>query len=110
MKSKLILTILCILATLYLQFGQTPYVNHVITNSTADGYEAILTITMNKLVLLCPEDTKQDLIRRIYSNDFKNMQFSYDLMGYPQKISVTVYANKLSKYLEIPAFHFSYCQ
>ena len=110
MKRKLILIILSILSCLYLQFGQTPYVNHVITNNTADGYEAMLTITMNKLVLLCPKSTEQDLIRRIYDNGFENIQFSYDLMGYPRNIRVTVYTNILTKYLELPAFQFSYCQ
>ena len=110
MKIKIVLIVLCISTILYLQFGRDPYVNNVITNSTPHVYEANLTITMNKIVIFDFKKAKQDIINRVYNNDFENMLFSYDIMGYPQELTVTVYANNLMKYLDIPAFRFRFIQ
>lgn len=108
MKRKITLITLCILGILYLQFGREPYVNNAITNSHSDGYEMNLTITMNKLILFNQEKTEQELIDCIINNSFKNQQFSYDMMGYPSEIKVTVYTNNFTKSLDIPSFHFQY--
>jgi hypothetical protein len=67
-----------------------------------------MTITVNKLIVFNRNKTKENLISRIMNNEFRNMQFSYDLMGYPQEIDATVYANNFTKKLGIPAFHFKY--
>lgn len=111
MKRKIVLIILCLLFTLeifYLQVSREPTVNNVITTSDSEGYEATLTITMNKIVIFNREKTEQTLITQILDNDFKNIQFSYDLMGYPDELTVTVYANNFTKYWSIPAFRFRY--
>lgn len=111
MKRKIVLTILCVIFLLeifYLQFSREPTVLSSVTTSDSKGYDAALTITMNKIVIFNLEETKQDLINQILDNEFKNMQFSYDVMGYPDKWIITVYTNKLTKYLDIPAFHITY--
>lgn len=111
MKRKIVLIILCLLFALtffYLQISRQPTVNNIITNSDSEGYEATLTITMNKIVIFNRKKTEQALINQIVDNDFKNMKFSYDLMGYPEELTVTVYTNNFTKYWGIPAFHFRY--
>lgn len=111
MRKKIVLIILCILfglTILYLQFGLGPTVNNAITTSDSEGYQANLTITMNQIVIWNEEKTQQDLIEQILANEFKNMQFSYDIMGYPEEITVTVYTNSFTKKLGIPAFEFEY--
>lgn len=111
MKRKILLIIICILFVLeilYLQFYQEPTVNGTITSSDSEGYEATLTITMNKIIILNREKTEQTLITKILDNDFENMKFSYDVMGYPRQWTVTVYTNNLTKHWGIPAFYFRY--
>lgn len=111
MKRKIVLIILCllfILAIFYLQFSRKPTVNNSITSSDSEGYDATLTITMNKIIIFDRKKAEQTLIKQILDNDFKNMQFSYDVMGYPDELTVTVYTNNFTKYWGIPAFHFRY--
>lgn len=111
MKRKILLIVLCILFVLeifYLQVSREPTVSNVVTCSDSNGYEATLTITMNKIVIFDEKKTEQDLINQIVDNEFKNMQFSYDLMGYPEEVTVTVYTNNFTKNLGIPAFCFRY--
>ena len=110
MKRKIVLIVLFILIFLYLQLGFEPYVNNAITSSASNGYELNLTITMNKIVIFNRQKVEQDLINHILNNDFKNMQFSYDIMGYPQEISVIVYTNSLTKYLRLPDFSFRFAK
>ena len=111
MKKKIKIICLCLLFTLgffYLQVSRNPTISNVITNSDSNGYVANLTISANKLIIFNQNKLQQDLIVRIQNNDFENMLFSYDVMDYPREYTVTVYANKLTKKLDIPAFTFRY--
>ena len=111
MKRKIVLIILCLIFALeifYLQFSRIPTVNNVVTNSDSAGYAVHLTITANKLIIFDQSKLEQDLTNHILNNDFKNMLFSYDIMGFPTECTVTVYTNKWTKKLGIPAFTFRY--
>lgn len=111
MKKKIQIICLCLLFILgffYLQVSREPTINNAITNSDPNGYVANLTITANKLIIFDQNKLQNDLINRIQNNDFENMLFSYDVMGYPRECTVTVYSNKLTKKLGIPAFTFRY--
>lgn len=111
MKRKIVFIILCVLFMLeifYLQVSREPTVNNIITSSDSKGYDACLTIIANKLVILDQEQLQQDLTNHIINNDFENMLFSYDVIGYPEECTVTVYANDWTKKLGIPAFTFRY--
>ena len=92
MKRKIFLIILCLslaLGFFYLQFSRKPTVDNVVTNADSSGYAASLTITANKLVILDQNKLQQSLINHILDNDFKNMMFSYDVMGYANEYTVT---------------------
>lgn len=111
MKRKIVFIILCVLFMLeifYLQISREPTVNNVITNSNLQGYDADLTITANKIFIFNQDKLEEQLIQQTLDNDFKNMQMSYDLLGYPDKLTITVYTNTLTKLLDIPAFEISY--
>lgn len=111
MKRKLFLTILCLSFTLgffYLQFSRKPTVDSVVTNADSSGYDATLTITANKLFIADQNKLQQVLIKHILDNDFKNMMFSYDVMGYANEYSVTVHTNAWTKKLGVSAFTFRY--
>ena len=111
MRKKIVFIVLCILflcEIFYLQVSRKPTVDNIVTCADAVGYDAEITITMNKIVIFNQEKTEQDLLNRILENDFENMQFSYDVMGEPEEIKVTVYTNSFTKKLGIPAFEFRY--
>ncbi len=111
MKRKIFLIILWLsfaLGIFYLQFSRKPTVDSVITSSDNTGYASNLTVIANKLVILDQDKLQQDLINHITNNDFENMMFSYDVMGYPKECTVTVYTNDWTKKLGIPAFTFKY--
>lgn len=108
MKLKKLLIFSLILILLYLQYGRTPVVNHSITNKHADGYETTLTITVNKLFVLCKKQLAKSLIQKTQENLFDNMHFSYDILGYPNQVTMIIYANRLTYALNLPAFTFKY--
>ena len=113
MKRKIVLIVLCILSLsflLYLQFGQEPVVNNMITDSHPSGYTAMLSVTANKIVLINQDDFANKLIQKTIHNEFKNMQLSYDILGFPNQVTITVYTNALTKTLGIPAFQIKYSQ
>ena len=111
MKTKLCILMLCLLGILYLQFGRAPYVNMAITKGTTDGYVLHLTITANKLFIPNKEAYAEFLIQKVLDNNFKNMLFSYDELGYPERIFLTIYTNNVTWFFNIPAFntHYSIC-
>lgn len=111
MKRKIFLIILCLsfaLGFFYLQFSRNPTVDNVVTNADPSGYTATLSITANKLFIVNKHRLQQVLTNNILNNDFENMMFSYDIMGYPKEFTVTVYTNAWAKKLGIPAFTFRY--
>ena len=111
MKRKIFPIILCLsfaLGFFYLQFSRKPTVDSIVTNADSSGYTATLTITANKLFIADQCKVQQILINHIVENDFKNMLFSYDVMGYANEYTVTVYTNAWTKKLGISAFTFRY--
>lgn len=107
MKRKIVFIVLCIFffsGILYLQYGREMTVNNITTESNPQGYSASLTITANKLFVTNQPKYTQKLIKQISDNELPNMQLSYDMMGYPNEITITVYANALMRNLHIPAF------
>lgn len=110
MRKKLLFIVLFILALLYLQFGRGPHLNNTITSSNSAGYELTLTITANKLLILNRDSFVNSLIEQTVQNEWKNIQFSYDMQGYPNKLTIYVYANPFFKRLDLLAFRAKYVQ
>ena len=111
MKRKLLLGILCILSIIsifYILISRNPTVSSFVTNVDSKGYDASLTVIMNSWHISDEEKTKNALIEQLIKNNFENMQFPYDSMGYPRKVNVTVYTNSYTKRKGIPALQFDY--
>ena len=112
MKKKILLILLSVallFGILYLQFGREPIINHALTETTSVDCDLSMTITANKLFILNREKSANSLMERILNNEFQNMQLSYDVHGCPNNVTITVYTNKLAKFLELPSFQFHYC-
>ena len=112
MKRKLlfIATVLGILVIVYLQFGLPAVANNVTTVGNSDGYTANLTVTVNKICILSREKLAKKLIQKTIANDFHNILLSYDMLGYPNELTITVYTNSLGKYRNAPALKIRYYQ
>ena len=111
MKKKKIFVILltvCIAVFLFLQYSLSPTINNIHTETTSHGYHAYLTITANKIFIFNQDKLEKQLIQQVLDNDFKNMQMSYDLLGYPEELTITVYTNRITKFFGCPAFQIRY--
>lgn len=105
---KTLLSLIVLILIFYFQFARTSVINNSITTQHAGGYEAILTVTANKLVITNPKAYAASLVSQVSENSFSNFMFSYDQLGYPSKLTVTVYTNDFTKQLGMPAFSFRY--
>ena len=108
MKIKRCIVALLFLGILYLQFGRAPYINTSTIKKHAENYDLELSITANKLFIIDNDQYAKNLIEKILENDFKNMQFPYDELGYPKEIRIKVYTNNISRFHNVPAFEIYY--
>ena len=106
MKRKIFLIVIFVLLIVYLQFGRPATVTHSTTSRDSSVYTMTLSVTMNQLVILNRTKLADTLIQQTLDNNFKNIQFSYDELGYPSKLMITVYTNNVWKWLHVPAFKF----
>lgn len=110
MRRKILLIVLCVIGILYLQFGRPIVVNNMVTSGNPTGYQANLTVTVNKIHIFDREKLAKDLIQKTIDNDFKNILLSYDVLGYPGELTITVYTNRLEKYMNTPALKIRFYQ
>ena len=112
MKRKKVVLFLLVLSILligvYLQIGRKPFINHAFTDSATGNYELSVSITANKLFIANEKAVANHFVEKLLCNDFQNLQLSYDLNGYPARISLTVYTNTFTKFLKLPAFSLQY--
>lgn len=93
-----ILFVLCLVAGfLYLQFGRDVNVVSSMNSSSEDYYEMDLTIVANRLIIIDKNKFAENLKNRCMENNFREIKFSYDLLGHPDQIKIKVYTNELSK-------------
>lgn len=88
---------------LYLQYGCDVKVTSSMNFSSGNYYEMELTVVANKLFIIDKQRFAKDMIERCIDNDFHDIKFSYDMMGYPNRLQIKVYLNELSKR------HFTIC-
>lgn len=93
-----IISVFClIVGILYLQFGRDVKVVSSMNSSSGDYYEMNLTVVANRLFIIDKERFAEDLIHRCIANTFHEIKFSYDIMGFPDRLTVKVYLNEISK-------------
>ena len=65
------------------------------TSTTSDQfYEQGMTVVANKLIIPDKVAFAENLLDRTRRNDFKEVLFSYDVLGYPDRIKIKVYPNR----------------
>lgn len=100
MKSRIIIivVIVCMIAgLLYLQYGRDVEVTSTMNTASGNCYELGLTVVANRIIITNREQYAKELIQRCIDNNFHEVRFSYDVMGYPNRLRIRVYMNKLCK-------------
>ena len=110
MKRKLLIGFTIILVLLLFHLCSQPTLHSVITSQSAETYKMSLAVVLNQPFVWNKARITNQLLERTIHNQFHNMQFSYDELGYPSELEVTVYANALSRRWGSPAFSFRYMQ
>lgn len=64
----------------------------VVSNTFNDEYSLIIIANQDKIE--DKETFAKQLIEQVRNNDFKTILFSYDEVGYPTKLEMTVYLNE----------------
>ena len=64
----------------------------VVSNTFNDEY--FLTIIANQEEIEDKEVFAKELVKMVRNNDFKTILFSYDEVGYPTRLEMTVYLNE----------------
>lgn len=98
MKSRIIIivAVVCMIAgLLYLQYGRDVEVTSTMNTASGNFYELDLTVVANRIMILDRERYAKELIQRCINNDFHEIRFSYDVMGYPNRLQIRVYLNEL---------------
>ena len=65
--------------------------------SSGNYYEMEFTVVANKLFIIDKQRFAEEMIERCIDNNFHDIKFSYDMMGYPNGLQINVYLNEFSK-------------
>lgn len=82
---------------LYLQYGRDVKVTSSMNFSSGNYYEMEFTVVANKLFIIDKQRFAEEMIERCIDNNFHDIKFSYDMMGYPNRLQINVYLNEFSK-------------
>ena len=77
---------------LYLQYGRDVKVTSSMNFSSGNYYEMEFTVVANKLFIIDKQRFAEEMIERCI-----DIKFSYDMMGYPNRLQINVYLNEFSK-------------
>lgn len=80
-----------IIIFVYLQYGREEKVVSSMANTSDSYHEQEFSVFTNKLFIWDKEKYAKKLVEKAIENEYKNVRFSYDLMGYPNKINISVY-------------------
>ena len=109
-KRYIIMRILiCIIALLgYLQYGREEQAVNTMVSTSDTFYKQKFDVIANKLFNLDKEKYAEELIEKAVENKYRNVRFSYDITGYPNKIVISVYNNEWDYQHNYMAFQIMY--
>ena len=74
-----------------LQYGREEKVVSSMANTSDSYYEQEFSVVVNKLFIWDKEKYAKRLVEKALENEYENVRFSYDIMGYPNEISIEVW-------------------
>lgn len=109
-KKCIILILIVLVVVVYLQYGRDVTIHSNVSNSFDKGTIEYVTIIANRIYILNEEEFAEKVIQRCVDNAYKEIQFSYDVNGYPVGVHITVYLNEIAFDLSRPALEINYTQ
>ena len=100
--------VLLLLILGHLQYGRDVAVCSTNPRVNSDGYLEDIVIIANKLYIFDQEKFAEHILQRCVENSFKEVRFSYDLIGYPNEVHISVYINHFEWKLKKKAFEIQY--
>jgi len=93
MKKHYVMGVLICISVLlgYLQYGREEKVVNTMVSTSDTFCKQEFSIIANKLFVLDKEKYADNLIEKGLNNKYKNVQFSYDISGYPNEMKISVY-------------------
>ena len=79
---------------IYLQYGREETIVNTRVRMSDDGYVQEISVIANKLFIGDKERYAEDVIDKVIRNQYRNVYFSYDILGCPEEIKINVYAGK----------------
>lgn len=92
----------------YFQYGRGEKAVNTMVSTSDAFYEQEFDVIANKLVIWNKEKYAKELIEKALDNKYKNVRFSYDITGYPNKIVISVYNNQWNYQHNYMAFQIMY--
>lgn len=77
----------------YLQCGREEKVISTMTSTSGTFFRQEIVVVANKLVVIDKEKYAEKLVEKAVNNKYKNVRFSYDIIGEPDEIQISVYRN-----------------
>ena len=79
---------------IYLQYGREETIVNTRVSMSDDGYVQEISVIANKLFIGDKERYAEDVIDKVIRNQYRNVYFSYDILGSPEEIKINVYVGK----------------
>ncbi len=94
----------------YLQYGGDVSVYSSRRHTFGNGSTLDLTIIANRLYIRDKEEFAEQMLQRCVDNSFHEIRLSYDMNGYPNELSISVYMNPVMWKLKKRVFRIKYMQ
>lgn len=94
----------------YLQYGRDVSVYGSRGHTFGNGSTMEITIIANRLFIHDKEEFAEQMLQRCVDNSFHEVRFSYDMNGYPNELSISVYMNPTMWKMKKRAFQIQYEQ
>ena len=78
----------------YLQYGREETIVNTMVSKSEDGYVQEISGVANQLFRGDKERYAEEVIDKVIRNQYRNVYFSYDILGCPEEIRINVYTDK----------------
>ena len=79
---------------IYLQYWREETIVNTRVSKSDDGYVQEISVIANKLFIGDKERYAEDVIDKVIRNQYRNVYFSYDILGRPEEIKINFYLDK----------------
>ena len=79
---------------IYLQYGREETIVNTRVSKSDDGYVQEISVIANKLFIGDKERYAEDVIDKVIRNQYRNVYFSYEILGRPEEIKINFYLDK----------------